>query len=222
MKSLILNAALGLVGLLCTAALYGDEQQHCRDNIAGHFTYYKLAISWSPEWCLVSQKNADRQCRERRRYIVHGLWPQCERGYPVNCKLPQPKKNVLEDALDHQKIEAFMPSDKLVNHEWKKHGRCTGMARSAYFNLIEKLFNKITLPDLPPQSTAPDLIQALIAANPGLTPAQVELTCNTLPREKLSRKDTLDEVRICFDKKGHFTDCGEINQSCKGRVLVRQ
>ena len=57
----------------------------------GRFDFYVLALSWSPSYCAaVREKTPDRlpqpQCGERPfSFVVHGLWPQYERGFPSFC-----------------------------------------------------------------------------------------------------------------------------------------
>ncbi len=46
---------------------------------AGEFDYYAMALSWSPEHCAI--KPADRdQCSRQLGFVLHGLWPQYQRG----------------------------------------------------------------------------------------------------------------------------------------------
>ena len=56
---------------------------------AGEFDYFVLALSWSPNWCaLEGDARRSPQCdaAEDHGWILHGLWPQFERGYPSYCK----------------------------------------------------------------------------------------------------------------------------------------
>ena len=44
-----------------------------------------MALSWSPEHCAI--KPADReQCARKLGFVLHGLWPQYQRGLPSDCK----------------------------------------------------------------------------------------------------------------------------------------
>ena len=98
-------------------------------NVAGQFDYYALALSWSPTHCSTPEgENDTLQCsrRDGRRYafVLHGLWPQYEHGYPESCRIeqrpfvPQP---VIDNVLD------IMPSKGLVIHQYRKHGTCSGL-----------------------------------------------------------------------------------------------
>ena len=116
MKALALTFAL-----LASPALAQD--------IAGRFDYYVLSLSWSPSWCRAEgdARDAD-QCDPGRRnsFVVHGLWPQYERGYPEYCQRPAPRldRNLMRSMLD------LMPAPGLIFHEWDKHGTCSGLTAS--------------------------------------------------------------------------------------------
>ena len=54
------------------------------------FDYWILALSWSPEYCASpAARPGSRQCAQPREFIVHGLWPQYERGWPEDCRTRQ-------------------------------------------------------------------------------------------------------------------------------------
>src|SRR4029077_16012103 len=69
-----------------------DQQQ----GEPGKFDFYVLALSWSPSFCEASRerpanRTPDQQCGARPySFVVHGLWPQYERGFPSNCQVPAP------------------------------------------------------------------------------------------------------------------------------------
>src|SRR5262249_40589503 len=64
-----------------------------RQNAPGQFDYYVLSLSWSPSFCETATGNARRQqCGTRPfSFVVHGLWPQYERGFPESCLAPPPR-----------------------------------------------------------------------------------------------------------------------------------
>ena len=82
------------------------------------FDYYVLVLSWSPTHCAGPAgrgRDDDLQCRAGRPYgfVLHGLWPQHERGYPQNCASRAPRfvaNDVMARALD------VTPSPALVQH----------------------------------------------------------------------------------------------------------
>ncbi|WP_438802769.1 ribonuclease T2 family protein, partial [Klebsiella michiganensis] len=85
--------------------------------------------SWSPSYCAAEGSNANRQqCSTGRPYgfVVHGLWPQYEQGYPQDCTTDEPRDVPFSQA---RQISDIMPSAGLVTYEWRKHGTCTGLTQ---------------------------------------------------------------------------------------------
>jgi ribonuclease T2 len=179
-------------------------------NEAGQFDYYLLALSWSPSYCAsLTRDGYDPQCHRRdgKRYafVLHGLWPQYNRGWPQNCPsadrgfVPRP---VAERMLD------IMPSEKLVFHEYRKHGVCSGLGINGYFDLARKLYDKVKIPQKFQQASDPrmfvdtdDVVKEFLAINPAMKPDSIVVECGG-PGPRLK------EVRVCFDKAGDFRSCG--------------
>src|SRR3977135_3469045 len=99
-----------LFGLLAWAAVIGlatASAQDRRQNAAGEFDFYVLSLSWSPSFCAAAEErgNSGRsqaQCGERPfSFVVHGLWPQYDRGFPEYCKRPSPRleRNIMISML---------------------------------------------------------------------------------------------------------------------------
>jgi ribonuclease T2 len=200
------NRALGQAQLQTTGQ---DRQQNSAQHRPGQFDFYVLALSWSPSFCAESEergRNAGAQCSGRPySFVVHGLWPQYERGFPRDCQIPAPRLNrdIMSSMLD------LMPAPRLVYHEWDKHGTCTGLDARAYFDLVRKARSQIAIPEayVGPKSTlsvTPDEVEdAFVKANPGLTRAAIAVTCGGT---------RLSEVRVCFSKDLRFRDCPEVDR----------
>ena len=78
-----------LIGLMAIAA--AAEARKFSDQ-PGVLNYYTVALSWSPSYC--ATHGDPIQCAPGRRhgFVLHGLWPQYERGNPENCysgRLPE-------------------------------------------------------------------------------------------------------------------------------------
>ena len=137
--------------------------------------------------------------------MLHGLWPQYERGWPQDCRSPDRgfvPRPVAERMLD------IMPSERLVFHEYRKHGTCSGLGVDGYFDLARKLHDKVRIPPRfvgltdPRTTVSPaELMQDFMAANPKLEPDMIVVQCG-------GAGNRLKEVRICFDKGGDFRACG--------------
>ncbi|MEP3048314.1 MAG: ribonuclease T2 [Roseibium sp.] len=202
-------ATLVWMGLLATSA-HADR--------AGDFDFYVLALSWSPTYC--EQEGADanpHQCNARKpfRFIVHGLWPQYERGYPSDC-------DVSNRRIDRQiavGMEDIMPSHGLVFHQWRKHGTCSGLKPDAYFDLTREAFDKITIPkafrtlNKRGKASPANVESAFRQINPGLDGDGIAVICD---------RGELDEVRICMTKDLEFRSCPAVDRTgCRlGSVSV--
>src|SRR6185503_12679360 len=166
------GCALALaVGIALTAP---GAAQDRRQNEPGKFDYYVLSLSWSPSYCEASAERApnrapDQQCGARPfAFVVHGLWPQYERGFPSYCQVPAPRldRGIVGGVLD------LMPSPRLVFHEWDGHGTCSGLTPHAYFETMRKARSAVKIPDdylalaQPKTVTAADVADAFVKANP--------------------------------------------------------
>jgi ribonuclease T2 len=213
---LVAGLALALYALLLTGAPAAAQDQ--RQNAPGKFDFYVLALSWSPSYCeAISERGREsrEQCGARAySFVVHGLWPQYERGFPEYCQVPAPKldRSIVSAMLD------LMPSPRLVYHQWDKHGTCSGLAPRAYFETVRKARAAVKIP---PQyldvkthlAVTPDEVEAaFVEANPGLAPAGIAVTCD-------SRR--LHEVRICLSKDLKFRDCPDVDRrACRRDRLL--
>ena len=75
--------------------------------------------------------------------VVHGLWPQDNDGkWPESCSTTPP---VASATVDH--MMPIMPGQSLIQHEWAKHGTCSGLSTQDYFAAIEKLYTGLQVPE---------------------------------------------------------------------------
>lgn len=201
--------AVALVGLaaLCAAGPASAEGR----GRAGDFDFWVLSLSWSPSYC--ETRGADRggiQCSRPFAFVVHGLWPQYDRGFPADCptREPSPTRAQIDGVLD------VMPSPGLVRHEWQKHGTCSGLSAESYLRIIRKLFEKIRVPEefqAPREARMVDVRtveKAFIDANKGLDAPEISVLCD---------QRRLQEVRICLKKDlSAFTACPEVDlRACR-------
>jgi ribonuclease T2 len=212
-------AALISGALLLTASLAGTgtaSAQDRRQNTPGEFDYYVLSLSWSPSFCEEAQERGNNgrgqqaQCGGRPfSFVVHGLWPQYEHGYPEYCDRSKEwlERNIMTSMLD------LMPAPGLIFNEWKKHGTCSGLAARAYFETIRKARAAVKIPEEYLQLsdtktvTPTEIEDAFVKVNPGLKTEDMAVTCN---------RTRLSEVRICMGKDLQFRACDEVDRrSCR-------
>ncbi len=203
--------ALSFLLLFAVVALAQDRRQ----NAPGQFDFYVLALSWSPSFCEASHERAperapDPQCGGRPfSFVVHGLWPQYEQGFPGFCQVPAPRldRTIVSSMLD------LMPSPRLIFHEWDRHGTCSGLSQAAYFEAVRKARAVIKIPaefielDKPVMVKPGDVADAFVKANAGLSRADIAVACDS---------KRLSEVRVCLNKDFSFHDCPEVTRrACK-------
>jgi len=181
----------------------------------GRFDFYVLALSWSPSFCANERSRASTQCRLNppKGFVVHGLWPQHERGYPESCPTSEPyrvPRSLIDTVLD------IMPSPALVGGQWRKHGTCTGLNQEAYLAAIRRAYETVNIPesldgDREARESARAIEDAFIAANPGLSANAIAVAC---------RDGRLSEIRICMTKDFAFRPCPEVDRrGCRDRRL---
>ncbi len=168
---------------------------------AGNFDYYILALSWSPDYCAANSGDI-QQCALGRKlaFVLHGLWPEFDKGYPSSCtseKLPAEVK---------AQFSGLFPNDSLFAHEWEKHGTCTGLSPQDYLTLARQIKSAVQIPnafkapEAPFRLSAGQLKQQFTAVNSRLSEASLAVFCSGSGR-------FLSELYICFSKAGEFTEC---------------
>ncbi|SFH13825.1 ribonuclease T2 [Palleronia marisminoris] len=165
-----------------------------RADEAGAFDYYVLSLSWSPTWCaLEGDAQGSPQCDRPLGWILHGLWPQHENGYPEYCATNAADPSRAETAA----MADIMGTGGLAWHEWQKHGRCSGLTSDGYFERSRDAYAAIERPEVlrqledPVRLPARVVEEAFLKANPGLFPDAITITC---------RSGRVQEARICLTR----------------------
>jgi ribonuclease T2 len=208
-----------LLGSVLPGSAQGTAPSEPR-NQPGQFAFYVLALSWSPSYCAAAAERSDgrvptRECSAHSySFIVHGLWPQYDRGFPRSCQAPAPR---LARALVSAMLD-LMPSPRLVYSEWDRHGTCSGLSPRRYFDTVRKARAAVKIPqqylDLQqPLEVAPAAVAAaFIAANPGLATGDIAVAC---------RGKWLTEVRLCLTKDLQFRACPDVvAHACRRERLL--
>ena len=165
---------------------------------------YTLALSWSPEFCRTRTKARAHhlQCSGaagRFGLVVHGLWPQSQRGWPQWCPArAAPSPAELRGAL------CLMPSPNLVARQWAKHGACMTRRPGQYLKLIRILWEGLSLPDYDRIAreeglTAGRIRAAFATANPGWPASAIVV--------RLGPRGWLEEIRLCYGKTFRPAPC---------------
>ncbi len=215
------SAFVGVIALAHLFFIAGETVAQVRQHgTAGQFDFYVLSLSWSPSYCEAAEnrtgsRTRDRQCSGRPfAFVVHGFWPQYERGFPSDCQVPAPRlaRVIVDDMLD------IMPSPRLVFHEWDRHGTCSGLPPKGYFDLVRAAWAAVKIPpdyvqvDQPISVTPGQVAGNFLKANPQLARDAINVSCD-------GRR--LTEVRICLTKELTFRSCPEMARySCSRDKVV--
>jgi ribonuclease T2 len=210
-------ALLAFVFLCAAGSGSARHRDHAEAGTPGDFAYYLLSLSWSPAFCLSSPGAAE--CNGPRRYgfIVHGLWPQYEKGWPEHCDV---HVSVPDDVV--QGIADLMPARGLVYHEWSAHGTCSGLEPSAFFALVRRARTGLSIPqelssptqavEQPPAA----IVSAFLRANPRFPAQSVVVACTGQGSPRLR------EVHVCLDRDLAPRACSAdaLRRACKASQVI--
>ncbi|SMX43291.1 ribonuclease T2 family protein [Octadecabacter ascidiaceicola] len=190
---------LRILALLCVVALPAKAQ-----DTAGEFDYYVLSLSWSPTWCaLEGDSRNSPQCDDDKDFgwVLHGLWPQYENGWPANCRHSYRNPS----RADTSAMADIMGTSGLAWHQWNKHGSCSGLSPGDYYALARLAYENVTRPAVfrrleDPVTLPASLIEeAFMRENEGLDPDEITITC---------RSQRIQEARICLTRDLELRQCG--------------
>jgi ribonuclease T2 len=214
-----LQLSIVAVALLGAAPMASARHHRDRQSDAppGQFDYYLLSLSWSPAFCIQQPNSAECNGPRRFGFIVHGLWPQNERGWPQNC----PGDPQVPDSVA-QGISDLMPARKLVYHEWTTHGTCSGLDPAGFFGLVRQAYNSVAIPGSFKSPTAAierapsAIVNAFLQANPRLPADSVVATCSGQGAPRLR------EVHVCFDRNLTARACSAdaLREACRTSSVI--
>ena len=169
---------------------------------AGEFDYYVLSLSWSPSWCEeTGDARGSEQCERSLGFVLHGLWPQYEQGWPDYCRTGHADPSRRQTAA----MADIMGTGGAAWHQWQKHGRCSGLSADSYFALSRLAYESVERPAIlrqvrEPLRVDPSVIEAaFLEANENLEPDGVTVTC---------KAGRIQEVRICLTQELDPRLCG--------------
>ena len=171
---------------------------------AGDFDYYVLSLSWSPTWCaLEGDARGSPQCDAKAEFgwVLHGLWPQNEAGWPSYCRTGERDPSRAQTAA----MADIMGTGGSAWHQRKKHGRCSGLAADDFFALAREAYGRITRPevfrklDRDVKLPAAVVEQAFLEENTGLEADGITITC---------KSGRIQEARVCLTRGMEPRVCG--------------
>jgi ribonuclease T2 len=211
----VVAVAVLLLSLSCASveARHSLKDGNTASGTPGVFDFYVLSLSWSPEHCADVPSDTSTQCSQGSGlgFVLHGLWPQYQTGWPHNCTSEALPGNAWGQFPD------VFPSPGLMQHEWTTHGTCSGLSVTDYITLAKNIKNSVNIPSTYQQptsimmSTQNSLIVAFASANPNLATGSIQAVCGG------KQHAWLQEVHICVDKTGNSIACSddEVNSAVK-------
>ena len=140
--------------LLCLFLCKMIMDVHCQPQI------YVYAYSWTPGFC---HGQSYPGCTDPLPYwttnfTIHGLWPQyATSGYPASCTT-EPFDTTIPQQIGEDKMIQYWPDvqydvnspsyDSFWEHEWTKHGTCSGLSQLDYFSQALDLTTRIPTPSI--------------------------------------------------------------------------
>ena len=194
-----MKRVFALLAALMAGPAFADGEK------AGDFDYYVLSLTSSSAWCeLEGDARDDPQCDIGRglTFVMHGLWPQYEDGWPQYCRTGQrdPARNETAAMAD------IMGGAGLAFYQWKKHGRCAGLSSQDYFATARRAYGSVTIPPVFAKMSktlkvpASVIEGAFLESNPGLKADQITITC---------KDGYIQEVRLCLTPDLTPRRCGD-------------
>lgn len=180
------------------------------------FAFYMMALSLHPAFC-ENGNDSKKDCRalsaqdhERRPLVIHGLWPENlqPESYPRDCA----GDRLSLSASLRTRLEDWMPgmATGLHSHEWRKHGTCSGLSGTEYFEqsiaLAERgnaALRQVLLASIDKQVSADELRAAANVTVPGYGDT-ITFHCQNIrsPDPAKRGRPYLIEVRHCIDNDG--------------------
>lgn len=199
--------ALAAVLLIFVVTLAAPRAQAQHPDAPGHFDFYLMNLSWSPEFCAI--QGTSPQCAAREGFILHGLWPQNNDGsYPVFCS-HEPAPRDLAKNLD------VTPDLSLLEREWDKHGTCSAVGPDRFFAMEHQAYRSVHVPAefqhidhelmLPPSQILGDFY----AVNPSFPQGSLVLSCG---------HNSLTAIEVCMSKDLRPIACQGL-RSCRANVV---
>lgn len=110
-------------------------------------------------------------------------------------------------------MEDIMGTSGLAWHQWRKHGTCSGLSATQYYELSREAYARVTRPaifrrlDREVKLPASIIEEAFLKDNPELEPDGVTVTC---------KAGHIQEVRVCLSRDLAPVPCGrDVVRDCK-------
>lgn len=224
MKRLLLAALIIALGIPAVEAQSKKRKRQAAPKAegkretakSGAFDFYLLSLSYAPNFCAQPGQHDAEECAPGKLlgFVAHGLWPQGNEGRgPENCGSSAVPPDTISDALK------YLPSEALINHEWKTHGTCSGLSVKDYFAAVKRAREGVSIPQylrspsLKRDMAPSEIVRSFIQSNASYPTDSFRVACITSTRE-------LQEVRVCLDKNLSPISCPRSVGSCQTASII--
>lgn len=202
--------AVWLIVTVMVLSLSAFPRKHKKTGQQGQpkFDYYLLSLSWAPNFCASHPGDNSSECRtgSHTAFVLHGLWPNANQGpSPLSCRPAAP----VSAAIVRHMLEYF-PSKGLIQHEWEKHGTCSGASAAQYFAKVEQAYKSIQVPQRysalgQTQELGVHDIEQEFAEQNNAPKGAFRISCHA---------GQLVAVEACLDKDLHLQACPRTAREC--------
>ena len=170
-----------------SAILFGIHQMILAENTPPQI--YVYGYSWTPGFC---NQQMYPGCMSPESYwetnfTIHGLWPQyTTTGYPEYCTT-EPFDPNIPVQIGETRMQQYWPNvqydinspnyDNFWEHEWMKHGTCSGLSQNDYFQFALELTERIPTPSVLYNSIGKNMSASQLRYSLGDTDNYVALQC---------------------------------------------
>jgi ribonuclease T2 len=198
---------------LCTVLLARRHRKPGTQDRA-QFDYYLLSLSWAPNYCADHPQDRSAECKpgNRTAFVLHGLWPSSNDDpmQPLSCGTAPP---VASDIVRHM-LEYF-PDKGLIQHEWQKHGTCSGLTAAQYFGQVEQAYKSVQPPESyktlnHEETVSVRQIEQDFSATNHAPESAFRVSCHA---------SELVGVEACLDKDLKFQACPRTTRECRSQQV---
>ena len=205
-------------------------------NSDSSFDFYVLSMSFQPEFCYQHRRDSFPGCEKPQEFwrgslTLHGLWPSYTDGsWPSSCTNEKFNPQTVDD-LGPDRFQKLWPNVKssthgkelygFWEHEWTKHGTCTGLSQDDYFDTAMKHF-------LPTPNLVREKYGSSVSATALLKAYHAEVSDAKDVLFVCSGGKYLSEVRVCVGRNkdgsgSQMIDCvSEIEEegNCGNEIFI--
>jgi ribonuclease T2 len=204
----------GALLLVCIGNAWGLDANEAAGPSQEEFKtdFLVYSFTWQPTFCIMKPKTPG--CEQPPKALLsHGLWPYSKsegdktNRHPQNCtSSPSCRNDVctmpaeeMKTVLDNKPLRALVTKDPegMFDHEWRKHGTCSGKTMQAYFQDMVVLAGVKKFED-------EDSFKGLIGKKTLFSEIRKTFPDNTAFRcYRANGEQFLHEVFYLIDKDGH-------------------